>query len=149
MHFRNTTKIAVQVLALCFLLSLLLSLFSNYELFMYFCFCFFFHLYGSFNHANSTSLSSLSFLNSFYSYYDFLNLYKVILHFHLPGVTSDIIMLVLHESFMFFASLCILDVHLVSFHHASSRFLRVPVCSSSGLLLIGNGAGLISHDIFN
>ena len=50
-------KIAVQVLALNFLLSLLLSLFSNYELFMYFCFSFFFHSYGSFNHANSTSLS--------------------------------------------------------------------------------------------
>ena len=50
-------KMAVQVLALNFLLSLLLSLFSNYELFMYFCFSFFFHSYGSFNHANSTSLS--------------------------------------------------------------------------------------------
>ena len=30
-------------------LPLLLSLFSNYELFMYFCFCSFFHSYGSFN----------------------------------------------------------------------------------------------------
>ena len=49
-------------------------------------------------------------------------------------------MSVLHESFMFFASLCILDVLLVSFHHASSRFLGVPVCSSSGLLLIGPDA---------
>ena len=46
-------------------------------------------------------------------------------------------MSVLHESFMFSASLCILDVHLTSFHHASLRFLRVPVCFSSGLLLIG------------
>ena len=72
-HFRNTTKIAAQVLALNLLLSLLLSFslklslslnyasqmsFSlNYELFMYFCSCFFFHLYGSFNHTTSTSLS--------------------------------------------------------------------------------------------
>ena len=36
--------------ALNFLLSLLLSLFSNYELILYFCFCSFFHSYGSFNH---------------------------------------------------------------------------------------------------
>ena len=42
-------------------------------------------------------------------------------------------MSVLHESLMFFASLCILDVLLVSFHHASSSCLRVPVCSSLGL----------------
>ena len=40
---------AVQVLC-SFCLPLLLSLFSNYELFMYFCFCSFFHSYGSFNH---------------------------------------------------------------------------------------------------
>ena len=51
-HFRNTTKIAAQVLFSLLLLSLLLSFFSNYELFMYFCFCFFFHSYGSFNHVN-------------------------------------------------------------------------------------------------
>ena len=68
--------------------------------------------------------ASLSFLNSFGPYCYFLNLQKVILHIQLPGVTSDIIMSVLHESFMFFASLSILDVLLVSFHRASSRFLR-------------------------
>ena len=81
--------------------------------------------------------ASLSFLNSLHPYYYFLNISKVILHHHLPGVIYDIIMSVCHESFMFFASLCILDVHLTSFHHASSRFLRVPACSSLGLLLIG------------
>ena len=48
-HFRNTTKIAAQVLCSYLLLPLLLSLFSNSELFMYFCFCSFSHLYGSFN----------------------------------------------------------------------------------------------------
>ena len=58
-HFRKTTKIAPQVLALNFLLSLLLSLFSNYEFFMYFCFCFFFHSYGSFNCVNFNILELL------------------------------------------------------------------------------------------
>ena len=57
-HFRNTTKIAAQVLALNFSY-LLLSLFSNYELFMYFCFCSFFHSYGSFNHVNFNILELL------------------------------------------------------------------------------------------
>ena len=56
-HFKNTTKIAAQVLCSELLLLLVLRLFSNYELFMYFCFCFFFHSYGSFNHTTSTSLS--------------------------------------------------------------------------------------------
>ena len=61
-----------------------------------------------------------------------------ILHaFFLDMTNPNIIMSVLHESLMFLASLCILDAHLTSFHHFSSRFLRVPACSSSGLLLIG------------
>ena len=54
--------------------------------------------------------ASLSSLNSLQLYYYFLNIWKVILHFHPAGVTSDSIMSVLHESSMFFASLCILDV---------------------------------------
>ena len=38
-HFRNTTKLAVQVLALNFwLLDILLSFSLNYELIIYFCF---------------------------------------------------------------------------------------------------------------
>ena len=114
-----------------------MSISLNYELFMDFCFCFFFHLYGSFNHTNSTSLSFSEFPELFLSISLLSQLIESHFALHLPGVTSDIIISVLHESFMFFASLCILDVHLVSFHHASSRFLRVPVCSSSGLLLIG------------
>ena len=48
-HFRNTTKNCSTSSLLLILLPLLLSLFSNYELFMYFCFCSFSHLYGSFN----------------------------------------------------------------------------------------------------
>ena len=56
-------------------------------------------------------------------------------------------MSVLYKSLMFFASLCILDVHLTSFHSASSRFLRVPVCSSSGLLLIGPEASHLADRI--
>ena len=53
LHFRNTTKIAGQVLALNFaLLALLLSFSLNYELIIYFQFC-----ASSFNHMNSTSLS--------------------------------------------------------------------------------------------
>ena len=46
MHLGNTTKIAVQVLALNFVLLALLWTFSlNYELIIYFCFCSFFQLY--------------------------------------------------------------------------------------------------------
>ena len=67
-------KLQRKFLLLTFSYLLLLSLFSNYELFMYFCFCSFFLLYGSFNHITSTSLSSLSFLYSFYPYHYFLNL---------------------------------------------------------------------------
>ena len=137
-----TLEIPQKIAAQKFLLStfsylLLLSLFSNYELFMYFCFCSFFHSYGSFNHVNSTSLSFSEFPVLFLPISSLSQHIENLLHFHLPGVTCDIIMSVLHISLMFFASSCILDVHLVSFHHASSRFLRVPVCSSSGLLLIG------------
>ena len=67
-HFRNTTKIAAQVLALnfcCF--ALLLSFSLNYDCILYFWFCSFFHLYGSFNHANSTSLSFSEFSELFTS----------------------------------------------------------------------------------
>ena len=102
---------------------------------MYFCFCSFFHSYGSFNHADSTSLSFSEFSQLFSSILLLSQIQKVILHFHLPGVTSDIIMSVLHESSLFFDSLCIVDVVKVSFHHASSWFLRVPHCSALGLLL--------------
>ena len=58
-HFRSTTKIAAHGLALNFCYLLLLSLFSNYELFMYFCFWSFFHSYGSFNHVNFNILELL------------------------------------------------------------------------------------------
>ena len=112
------------LLTFCYLLYFRASL-SNCELILYFCFCSFFHSYGSFNHANITSMSFSEFSELF------------TLHFHLSGVTSDIVMSVLHKSSIFFASLCILDVLYVSFHHASSMFLRVPHCSSLGLLLIG------------
>ena len=102
---------------------------------MYFCFCSFFHSFGSFNHADSTSLSFSEFSGLFSSILLLSQRQKVILHFHLPGVTSDIIMSVLHESSMFFGSLCIVDVVKVSFHHASLWFLRVPHCSTLGLVL--------------
>ena len=135
--------LAVQVLALNFLLSLLLSLFLklSFSQTMSFSCIFviasFFHSYGSFNCANSTSLSFSEFPELFLSILLLSQLIESHLHLHLPGVTSDIIMSILHESSMFFTSLYILDVLLVSFHHASSWFLRVPVCSSLGLLLIG------------
>ena len=103
-------KIASQVLALNLLLSLLLSLSLKYELILCFCFCSFFHSCGSFNHANSTALSFSEFSELFTSILLLSQHIEVVLLFHLPGVTSGIIMSVLHESFMFFASLCILDV---------------------------------------
>ena len=64
----------------------------NYELFMYFWFWSFFHSYGSFNHITSTSLSFSESAVLFLSISLLSQLKKVILHFHLPGVTSDIIM---------------------------------------------------------
>ena len=142
-HFRYKTKIAAQVLALNFLLfALLLSFSLNYELISYFWFCSFFQLYGSFNCTNSTSLS----FSEFSELFTFILLLSqhIESQFALPcaSVTSDIIMSVLHKSSMFFASLCILDVPQVSFLHASSRFLRVPYCSSLQLLLIGP---VVSH----
>ena len=104
-------NIAAQVLALNFsLFALLLSFSLNYELILYFCFCSFFQLYGSFNHANSTFLSFSEFSELFTSILLLSQHIEVILHFPQLGVTSDIIMSVLHESSMFFASLCILDV---------------------------------------
>ena len=114
-----------------------MSISLNYELFKYFCFCFFFHSYGSFNHTTSTSLSFSEFSELFLSTLLLSQLIESNSALSSAGVTSDIIMSVLHESFIFFAPLCIFDVLLVSFHHASSRFLRAPVCSSSGFLLIG------------
>ena len=114
-----------------------MSISLNYEIFMYFCFYFCFHSYGSFNCTNSTSLSFSEFSELFIFILLLSQLIESHSALHLPGVTSDIIMSVLHKSSMFFASLRILDVLLVSFHHASSRFLRVPAFSSSGLLLIG------------
>ena len=97
----------------------------------------FFHSYRSFNHANSTFLS---FSESPVLFLSILLLSQLIeshfalssarCHFRHHHVSSPRILHVL-------SSLGILDVQLVSFHHASSWFLRVPVCSSSGLLLIG------------
>ena len=103
-------KTAAQVLALNLLLSLLLSFSLNYELILYFCFCSFFHSYGSFNCANSTSLSFSEFSELYTSILLLCQHTESRFHFHLLGVTSDIIMSVLHKSSMFFASLCILDV---------------------------------------
>ena len=60
-------KLQHKFLLLTFGYLLLVSLFSNYELFMYFCFCFFFHLYGSFNRTTSTSLSFSEFPELFLS----------------------------------------------------------------------------------
>ena len=142
-HFRNTTKILQHkffslTLLFIFTLSLLKVSFPQTMSFS----CILFLLFLSFIWMfQSCQLQhprpSLSFLYSFHPYLYSLHLQKVILHFHLPGVTSDIIMSVIHVSLMFSTSSSFLDVHLTSFHHASLSFLRVPLCSSSGLLLIG------------
>ena len=120
-HIRNTTKIAVQVLALNFaLFALLLSFSLNYELIIYFHFC------ASFNHMNSTSLSFFEFSELLHPYCCLLNIYIIYLHFHLSGGTSDITMSVLHESLMFLFPYASLGFLMVSFPHASLGFLRVP-----------------------
>ena len=87
--------------------------------------------------STSTSLAFPEFLVLFSSISLLFSFIEVILHFHLPGVTSDIILSVLHISSMFSASSSFLELHLTSFHQASLSFLRVHLCSSSGLHLIG------------
>ena len=130
-------KFAAQVLALNFLVSLLLSHFSNYELFMYFCFCFFFYSYGSFNRTNSTSLSFSEFHELFLS----ILLLSQLIESHFCTFICQVSLLTSSCQFSTHHSCSLLPcaslMFLVSFHHASSRFLRVPDCSSSGLLLIG------------
>ena len=87
--------------------------------------------------STSTSLTFSEFLVLFSSISLLFLFIESHLHFHLPGVTSDIILSVLHVSSMFSASSSFLELHLTSFHQASLSFLRVHLCSSSGLHLIG------------
>ena len=121
MHFRNTTKIAVPVLALNHaLVALLLSFSLNCELIIQFGFA------PSFNHDNSTSLIFSEFSELFTSILLLAKHIESLLHFHLPGGTSDIIMSVLHKSLMFLASLMFFMVSFLRHSHGSLGFLSVP-----------------------
>ena len=87
--------------------------------------------------TTSTSLTFPEFLVLFSSIYLLFSFIESHFDFHLPGVTSDIILSVLHVSSMFSTSSSFLELHLTSFHQVSLSFLRVHLCSSSGLHLIG------------
>ena len=73
--------------------------------------------------TTSTSLTFPEFLVLFSSISLLFSFIKVILHFHLPGGTSDIILSGLHVSSMFSTSSSFLELHLTSFHQASLGFL--------------------------
>ena len=76
--------------------------------------------------TSSTSLTFSRFLVLFASISSLFLCIEVILHFHLPGGTSDIIMSVLHVSSMFSTSSSFLELHQTSFHQASSSFIKLP-----------------------